>query len=55
VGTYFALINQIHDLADRLEKEGKLDKLFERAHHSGVEEKKKPTADSKLQHQQEDK
>jgi hypothetical protein len=53
VGTYFALINQIHDLADRLEKEGKLEKLFERAHQAGAEEKKKPTVDPK--HQQEDK
>ena len=34
MGTYFVLTEQINQLADKLEKEGKLDELFTKAHQS---------------------
>ncbi len=34
MGTYFVLTEQINQLADKLEKDGKLDALFTKAHQS---------------------
>jgi len=34
MGTYFVLTEQINQLADKLEKDGKLDELFTKAHQS---------------------
>jgi uncharacterized membrane protein YqgA involved in biofilm formation len=34
MGTYFVLTEQINQLADKLEREGKLDELFTKAHIS---------------------
>ncbi len=34
MGTYFVLSEQINQLADKLERDGKLDELFTKAHQS---------------------